>query len=389
LQLVTYYRDADVKRPSRFLILTLSGALLLAGCGRAGPPSAGPWPALSDSAFAVLVSDFSERGRYFDTDNLISNEATYLEVVDALSRYGVIGGAYIGVGPDQNFSYIARVNPQVAFIVDIRRDNLLQHLWFKALFTEAATRVEFLALMYGKPVPDSLASWRERSLEDLARYIDTVAVAPNVARAAMVTVQRAIAQDGVELSADDRVTILDIHQRFIVAGLDLRFRSHGRGSRSCYPTHRFLLMDGGSTTPSSYLATKASYQVVRNLQVDNLVIPVVGDLAGEHALSAIAGYLRQQGTMVSAFYTSNVEFYLFDDGVFSAFARNLEALPTDTASVIIRSVFRRGGAPIGPIRVGSCSVQSLQRIDALADWLTGDRFPSYYDMVRYDLLPLP
>jgi len=227
-----------VKRPSRFLILTLSGALLLAGCGRAGPPSAGPWPALSDSAFAVLVSDFSERGRYFDTDNLISNEATYLEVADALSRYGVIGGAYIGVGPDQNFSYIARVNPQVAFIVDIRRDNLLQHLWFKALFTEAATRVEFLALMYGKPVPDSLASWRERSLEDLARYIDTVAVAPNVARAAMVTVQRAVAQDGVELSADDRVTILDIHQRFIVAGLDLRFRSHGRGARSTWLPRR-------------------------------------------------------------------------------------------------------------------------------------------------------
>jgi hypothetical protein len=115
----------------------------------------------------------------------------------------------------------------------------------------------------------------------------------------------------------------------------------------------------------------------------------VGDLAGEHALSAIAGYLRQRGTMVSAFYTSNVEFYLFDDGAFSAFARNLEALPTDTASVIIRSVFRRGGAPIGPIRVGSCSVQSLQRIDAFADWLAGERFPSYYDLVRYEPLPLP
>jgi hypothetical protein len=378
-----------VKRPSRLLILALSGVLLLAGCGRAGQPSAGPWPALSDSAFAGLISDFSETGRYFDTDNLISNEATYLEVVDALTRYGVDGGAYIGVGPDQNFSYIARVHPQVAFIVDIRRDNLLQHLWFKALFNEAATRVEFLALMYGKPVPDSLALWRERPLETLTSYIDTVAVDPIVARAAMETVQRAVANDGVALSADDRMAILDIHQRFIIAGLDLRFRTHGRGSRSCYPTHRFLLTDGGSGTPSSYLVTEAAYQVVRRLQVDNLVIPIVGDLAGEHSLSAIAEYLLQRDTRVSAFYTSNVEFYLFDDGVFSAFARNVDALPTDTTSVIIRSVFRRGGAPVGPIRAGSCSVQSLQRIDAFTDWIAGDRFPSYYDLVRYDLLPLP
>lgn len=378
-----------MKGPSQFFILALTGLLALAGCGRTGTPDSGPWPALSDSAFAGLITDFSEPGRYFDTDNLISNETTYLEVVAALDRYGVRGGAYIGVGPDQNFSYIARVRPQVAFIVDIRRDNLLQHLWFKALFDEAATRAEFLALMYGKAVPDSLAVWRERPLEALTRYIDTVTVDPGVALAAMETVQLAIGRGGVALSADDRVTILRVHQRFIAAGLDLRFRTHGRVSRSCYPTHRFLLTDGGSTERSSYLATEAAYQVVRRLQLDNLVIPLVGDLAGEHALSAIARYLDQRNTKVSAFYTSNVEFYLFDDGVYQAFARNVEALPTDTTSVIIRSVFRRGAALIEPVTAGSCSVQSLQRIAALADWLAGDRFPSYYDLVRYHPLPLP
>ena len=378
-----------MKGPSQFFILALTGLLALGGCGRTGTPNSGPWPALSDSAFAELISDFSEPGRYFDTDNLISNETTYLEVMGALDRYGVGGGAYIGVGPDQNFSYIARVRPQVAFIVDIRRDNLLQHLWFKALFNEAATRAEFLSLMYGKPLPDSLASWRERTLESLTRYIDTVAADSGAVRAAMETVQLAIGRGGVALSADDRVTIINVHRRFIAAGLDLRFRTHGRISRSCYPTHRFLLTDGGSSEPASYLATEAAYQVVRRLQLNNLIIPLVGDLAGEHALSAIAEYLDQRNTRVSVFYTSNVEFYLFDDGVFSAFARNVAALPTDSTSVIIRSVFRRGGAPIGRVRAGSCSVQSLQRVDALANWFAGDRFPSYYDLVGYDLLPLP
>ena len=95
-------------------------------------------PALSDSAFAALVARISEPGGYFDSDNLISNESSYLHVLGAMRRLGVAGGAYVGVGPDQNFSYIAQVRPRIAFIIDIRRDNLLQHLLFKSLFENGA-----------------------------------------------------------------------------------------------------------------------------------------------------------------------------------------------------------------------------------------------------------
>ena len=57
--------------------------------------------------FAASIAGLSEPGGYFDTDNLISNERSYLQVVPDLRRLSVRGGAYIGVGPDQNFSYIA------------------------------------------------------------------------------------------------------------------------------------------------------------------------------------------------------------------------------------------------------------------------------------------
>ena len=80
--------------------------------------------ARADTTFAALVERLSESGGYFDTDNLISNESSYLHVMGALREIGVRGGAYIGVGPDQNFSYIARIRPSIAFIIDIRRDNL-------------------------------------------------------------------------------------------------------------------------------------------------------------------------------------------------------------------------------------------------------------------------
>ena len=91
------------------------------------------------SSFAAEVAALSEPAGYFDTDNLISNERSYLEVIPDLKKRGVRGGVYIGVGPDQNFSYIAAIRPDVVYIVDVRRDNLLLHLLFKAIFTLART----------------------------------------------------------------------------------------------------------------------------------------------------------------------------------------------------------------------------------------------------------
>src|SRR5215207_5179885 len=144
------------------LTKSLAAALLLstvpmspARHGVEGAPvqSAAQAPALSDSAFAALVARLSEPGGYFDSDNLISNESSYLHVLGAVRKLGVSGGAYVGVGPDQNFSYIAQVRPRIAFLVDIRRDNLLQHLLFKSLFEMARNRAEYLALLTGRTAP--------------------------------------------------------------------------------------------------------------------------------------------------------------------------------------------------------------------------------------------
>jgi hypothetical protein len=104
--------------PTRALVV-----LLLAGVP--GGASAVTHRAQSPSPFAAQIASLSEPAGYFDTDNLISNERSYLQVLPDLGRRNVRGGAYIGVGPDQNFTYIAEVRPSIAFIVDVRRDNLL------------------------------------------------------------------------------------------------------------------------------------------------------------------------------------------------------------------------------------------------------------------------
>ena len=234
-------------------------------------PLAAPSPA-GDSVrdFAKLIADLSEPGGYFDTDNLISNERSYLHVMGALDRLKVRGGAYIGVGPDQNFSYIARIRPRIAFIIDIRRDNMLQHLLFKALFARARNRLEYLALLLGTEMPASSANFGNRTIEQLVGLVDASPGNAATRRTARRVVQSEVAQMGVPLSPEDLATIERFHGEFIAAGLELRFTSVGRPAQWYYPTLRQLLMErdlAGRT--ASYLAAESDFQFLKTMQQRN------------------------------------------------------------------------------------------------------------------------
>src|SRR5436309_3074891 len=87
---------------------------------------------LSDEAFWSIVTEFSEAGGYFRSDNFVSNETTFQYVLKDLKKTKP-GGIYLGVGPDQNFTYIVAMQPKLAIIFDIRRQNVMQHLMYKAL----------------------------------------------------------------------------------------------------------------------------------------------------------------------------------------------------------------------------------------------------------------
>jgi hypothetical protein len=333
--------DDPVFRITTALIIAAAMVVSAPGHSRVSEPS---------PAFAGRVAALSEPGGYFDTDNLISNERSYLQVFPELERRGVRGGAYIGVGPDQNFSYIAGVRPSVAFIVDIRRDNMLLHLLFKALFDQAQTRVQYLALLFGRPVPTDVAAWRNVSIERLAEYISRPAQVGPALNASRGRLLRAIRRFGVPLSTDDLATIDRFHRRFVEGGLDLQFETSGRAPQSYYPTYRDLLLgaDGGGRQ-RNYLASEESFQFIKTMQARDRIVPVVGNLSGVKALASIARELDAEGESLSVFYTSNVEFYLERDGTYPGFVANLSRLPRHGRTVVIRSIFNRG-------RGGSTSV---------------------------------
>jgi hypothetical protein len=333
---------------------------------------------------ARLYERLSEPGGYFGSDNLVSNELSYQHVMPKLAQMNLTGGAYLGVGPDQNFTYIAQIKPRVAFMIDIRRDNMLQHLLFKSVFIMARNRVEYLALLFGRPAPANLKQWNDRSLRELVDYVDRTPSSPRLAARTWAEIRERLSRFGYQLSERDYNTIHEIYQAFYQSGLEVRYTIRDRPSNRFFPAYRDLLLETDlDGRQRNYFSSEADFQVIKQMQERNQIIPVTGDLSGKHAVRAIGQYLNQIGERVSAFYTSNVEFYLVRQGSFEQFVENLKALPIDGRSVIIRSYFNYAyQAYQHPQTIENYfSVQLLQTIDSLVKDHNAGGYESYYDLV--------
>src|SRR5215469_7247200 len=111
---------------------------------------------LSDDAFWKLVTDFSEPSGRFPQDNFVSNELAIQRILPELAKGRKADGAYLGVGPEQNFTYIVALKPKIAFIIDIRRQNMIQHLMYKALIEVSTDRADFLSRLFSRARPADL-----------------------------------------------------------------------------------------------------------------------------------------------------------------------------------------------------------------------------------------
>lgn len=291
-----------------------------------------------------LSSAFSEEGGTFHSDNFVSNEGRFQTVLPELVRRVRRSGLYVGVGPEQNFTYIAAVRPAMAFIVDIRRGNLHEHLLYKALFEMSNDRAEFLARLFSRPKPAGIGA--SSSPEALFAAFEPLDSSEALYQANLQAVtDRLTRHHRFPLSADDLAGIDYVYRTaFFADGPDLNYRLTGQGGfgRGGTPSYAQLMTaDDGEGTQRSYLATEANFAIVKAMQEKNLIVPVVGDFGGTKALRSVARYARERAATVSAFYLSNVEQYLRPAGTWSAFCANVAAMPLDETSTFVRSV--RGG----------------------------------------------
>jgi hypothetical protein len=332
--------------------------------------------------FARIVREFSEEGGYFMSDNFTSNETSYLHVIDKLRELGVTGGAYIGVGPEQNFTYIAKIRPRVAFIVDIRRQAMIQHLMYKAIFHLSPNRAQFLSRLLSRPLPKEGAPAPDAPAADLMAFIGKTAATDQAYAANLAEIKKTI-QEGFQfpLSDRDRESLEYVYKSFRENGLDIAFRLDASYYGGYFPSLKELALQtdlNGKT--GNFLASADDYNFVRDMQKKNLIIPVVGDFSGPKALAAIGDYLRKIGLAVTSFYTSNVEQYLFDSAVFDGFAKNVKKLPLDDKAVFIRAVFHmRYTHPAR--KQDHMSVTLLQRMKVFLKDFDEGLYPSYRELI--------
>jgi hypothetical protein len=337
-------------------------------------------------AFGRLISSLSEPEGYFDSDNFVSNEAAYLRILPALKRLGVRGGAYLGVGPDQNYSYIADIKPRLAIILDIRRQNSLQHLYYKSLFQLSENRQEYLRRLFGRPVrPDSRNLERE-TISEILRRVDQAAPDPAFAATKIAEAIELIRSWNIGLNAEDFKAVGYIAHAFIDGGPDMKFTSYNRAPRPHHPSYRSLLENRDPTgAQTNYLAEEARFQVVKKLHRENRIVPVVGDFAGPNAFLRVSQELRRRGLDVRCFYASNVEFYLFRGDRWGVYLRNLRALPLARESYIIRS-YANMWEPHPAQTPGSYMTTVMQSLQSFLTNEAAGRNESYWDMVTRDYI---
>jgi len=318
----------------------LAAAVLAAHLAVAGAPSprAAAAPSLTDQEFRTLIANISEPGGTFVTDNIVSNEIAMQDVLPELER--TRRGAYIGVGPEQNLTYIAALQPPIAFVVDLQRGNLLLHLMYKALVEMSADRADFLSRLFARPRPTGLATDADASAL-LAAYASVPMSASAAETQLRAILNRLTNVHGFALTRNDRDKIAKTYRALASGGPNLR-GDFGRSASlpSWVPSYAEML---SQTAPDgrnhSFLGSEASFATLKSYESRNVIVPIVGDFTGDKALRAVGDYLRQRDLTVGMFYASNVEEYLFRTDAWRRFFRNLESLPLDRDAMLVRTYF--------------------------------------------------
>lgn len=303
---------------------------------------------LTDAEFWALSNDISEPNGQFQSDNLLSNEIGFQTIIPAL-KTTVKPGVYMGVGPEQNFTYIAALRPKMVFITDIRRGNLDLHLMYKALFEMASDRVDFVGMLFSKARPEGLASGA--SVSEIFKKYDSLPVSADVHAAVWKRIVDHLTKSphSLPLPKDDIDGIQYVFDSFYAFGTAINYRSSsgsgfggGRGGGQMATYETLMLTNDGAGVERSYLANEELFGVIKDLETRNMLVPTVGNFAGPKALRAVGSYIREHGETVMAFYLSNVEDYL-TGGLWQSFCNNVSTLPLTEASTFIYGARGGGG----------------------------------------------
>jgi len=343
---------------------------------------------IPDSTFWKLIEGFSEPGGTFESDNWISNETGVQTVIPRLNQLTKRDGVYLGVGPEQNFTFIAAMRPKIAFIIDIRRQNMVEHMIYKALFEMSASRADFLSRLFSRPRPSGLTE--KSTVVELFRAYSSVSADNAAFKNTLESIKKQLMdKHKFGLTTEDVKSIEVVFTVFREFGPAINYSSGGRlVVPPDLPNYADLMTASNPQGQQrSYLATEEAYRFVRDLQMRNLIVPVTGDFGGTKAIRAVGQYLRDHGAIVTTFYVSNVESYLLRvesgrlgaaiNGGSTNFYKNVAALPLDSSSTFIRS----WSGVFGPMPPGGMPYTVLSSIQETLAAVRDGRIESFRDVI--------
>jgi len=233
----------------------------------------------------------------------------------------------------------------MAFIVDIRRGNFDFHLIYKALFELSADRAEFVSRLFSRPRPDGLSA--KSSAEEVFTAVAKAQASDTLySRNMRAIVNHLTKTHQFQLSSADILRMQHIYNALYVYGPSIQYSTTTNAGRRITrePTYAELMRaaDQGGFE-HSFLASEEAFLWLKKFETENRLVPVMGDFAGPKTLRAVGQYLSERNATVSAFYLSNVEEYLKQEGKQTAFCANASTLPIDDTSTFIRS--SRSGTP--------------------------------------------
>jgi hypothetical protein len=200
------------------------------------------------------------------------------------------GGAYVGVGSDQNYTLAAAAGSELVFLLDIDQSVVDLHRCYEALI-EAS------------PDPQTLyARWSPAGAAESAQIIEAAyAALPDADRRRIVRLYKAA-----------RETVY-IH-------LDRVLRRHQGGQ------------------PTSWMSNPEMYAYVRALFLADRVRMMAGDLTGPSSLQTVGAAAKALGVPIRVVYFSNAEEY-FDYN--RQFVANVDALVGDDDAVLLRTIYSK------------------------------------------------
>jgi hypothetical protein len=210
---------------------------------------------------------------------------------------------------------------------------------YKALFELSKDRADFVARLFSRKRPQGLGP--QSSVREIFTAVNKAPESESLYEENFQAIKDHLTKTHqFPLSDRDLEGVRYVYSNFRRFGPNINYGSSGSGFGGVSYLDLMVATDAQGAS-RSYLANEENFEFLKSLESKNLVVPVVGNFAGPKAIRAVGKYLKENGGKISAFYLSNVEQFLQQDGIWDNFCRSVATLPLDESSTFIRSV--RGG----------------------------------------------